>query len=179
MHCQCIGTSIIHLTRSSAARWSYLPVSALNYPSPQKMAKRKVDFENRGFILRRVEGRVYIHWCKDKAVCLLCRDSVALMKDDNVRGHFEMGHHDRYEHLDMNQTLQKLEELKRSLVSKQAMFTKAKSHSEAAVTARFIVAAEVAKSGGEFVKKLHDESLRHRVPRKKASIFKWFSFALG
>lgn len=89
---------------------------------------------------------------KSKAVCLLCGDSVALMKDYNVRGHFETRHHDGYKHLDTKQLLQKLGELKRSLVSKQAMFTKAKSQSEAAVNARSIVAAEVAKSGGEFVK---------------------------
>ena len=44
----------------------------------------------------------------------------------------------------MKQKLQKVEELKRSLVSQQ--FTKAKSQSEAAVQASFIVTAEVAKS---------------------------------
>ena len=48
--------------------------------------------------------------------------------------------------------------MKRSLVSQQTMFTKAKSQSEAAVKASFIVVAEIAKSvqsfnEGEFVKK--------------------------
>lgn len=37
---------------------------------------------------------------KGKAVCLLCGDSVAVMKEYNVRGHFETKHHDRYEHLE-------------------------------------------------------------------------------
>ena len=58
----------------------------------------------------------------------------------------------------MKQKLQKVEEVKRSLVSQQTMFTKAKSQSEAAVKASFIVEAEIAKSArpfneGEFVKK--------------------------
>ena len=58
----------------------------------------------------------------------------------------------------MKQKLQKVEEMKRSLVSRQTMFTKAKSQSEAAVKASFIVVAEIAKSArpfneGEFIKK--------------------------
>lgn len=94
---------------------------------------------------------------KGKAVCLLYGDSVSVMKEYNIRRHYETKHHDKYKHLDTTQRLQKVEELKRSLVSQQAMFTKAKSQSEAAVKANFIVAAEVAKSArpfseGEFVK---------------------------
>ena len=51
-----------------------------------------------------------------------------------------------------------MQEMKRSQVSQQTMFMKAKSKSEAAVKASFIAAAEIAKSvrpfnEGEFVKK--------------------------
>lgn len=38
---------------------------------------------------------------KGKAVCPLCGDGVAAMKEYNVRGHYETKHHDRYKHLDM------------------------------------------------------------------------------
>jgi hypothetical protein len=60
--------------------------------------------------------------------------------------------------MDMTQRHQKVEEMKRSLVSQQTMFKKVIAQSEAAVKASFIVAAEIAKSGrpfneGEFVKK--------------------------
>ena len=83
-------------------------------------------------------------------VCLLCGDSVAVMKEYIIKRHYETKHHDKYKHLDTTQRLQKVEELKRSLVSQQAMFTKAKSQSEAAVKASFIVAAEIAKSSRPF-----------------------------
>ena len=88
-----------------------------------------------------------------------------------------MKHHDKYKHLDTTQRLQKVEELKRSLVSQQAMFTKAKSQSEAAVKASFIVAAEIAKSSrpfteGEFVKNCMIKVCDTVCPEKKASIFK-------
>ena len=82
---------------------------------------------------------------------------MAVMKEYNTRRHYAK-HQDKYRDLDMKQKLQKVEEMKRSLVSQQTMFTKAKSQSEAAVKASFIVVAEIAKlaqpfNEGEFVKK--------------------------
>lgn len=61
-----------------------------------------------------------------------------------------------YKDLDMKQRLQKVEELKRSLMSQQAMFRNVRSQREAAVKASFIVATEITKSAqpfteGEFV----------------------------
>ena len=71
----------------------------------------------------------------------------------------------------MKQKLQKVEELKRRLVSQQTVFVKAKSQSEAAVKASFIVVAEIAKKArpfteGEFDKNciICSKSLRNRVP---------------
>ena len=83
---------------------------------------------------------------------------MAITKEDNIRRHYETKHHDKYKDMDMTQRHQKVEEMKRSLVSQQTMFKKAISQSEAAVKASFIVAAEIAKSArpfneGEFVKK--------------------------
>ena len=135
------------------------------------MAKRKVDFENRGFQDRWEAQYMFAH------VCLLCGDSVVVMKEYNIKRHYETKHHDKYKHLDTTQRLQKVEELKRSLVSQQAMFTKAKSQSEAAVKASYIVAAEIAKSSrpfteGEFVKNCMIKVCDAVCPEKKASIFK-------
>ncbi|XP_042286459.1 general transcription factor II-I repeat domain-containing protein 2-like [Thunnus maccoyii] len=83
---------------------------------------------------------------------------MAITREYNIRRHYETKHHDKYKDMDMTQRHQKVEEMKRSLVSQQTMFKKAISQSEAAVKASFIVAAEIAKSArpfneGEFVKK--------------------------
>ena len=51
------------------------------------------------------------------------------------------------------QKLQKVEELKRNLTSQQTFFTKAKSQSEAAVKASFILAEEIAKSARPFTER--------------------------
>lgn len=120
------------------------------------MAKRKVDFENRGFQNRWEAEYLFV----DIAVnlCLVCGANVAVMKEYNIRRHYETKHQDKYKSLDTQQKLQKVEEFKKSLVSQQTMFTKAKSQSEAAVKASFIVAEEIAKSArpfteGEFLKR--------------------------
>ena len=51
---------------------------------------------------------------------------MAVMKEYNIRRHYTK-HQDKYRDLDMKQKLQKVEEMKRSLVSWQKMFTKEKS----------------------------------------------------
>ena len=83
---------------------------------------------------------------------------MAVTKEYNIRRLYETKHQDKYKDLDMKQKLQKVVEMKISLVSRPTVFTKAKSQSEAAVKASFIVVAEIAKSAwpfneGEFVKK--------------------------
>ena len=108
---------------------------------------------------------------------LVCGADVAVMKEYNLRRHYETKHQDKYKHLDMKQKLQKVEELKRRLVSQQTVFVKAKSQSEAAVKASFIVVAEIAKAArpfaeGEFVKYCMMKVCDIGCPDKKASIFK-------
>ena len=73
---------------------------------------------------------------KDRPVCLVCGANVTVIKQYNIRRHYETKHKDKYKDLDMKQKLQKVEE--RSLVSRQTMFTKAKSQSKAAVKASLL-----------------------------------------
>ena len=119
------------------------------------MAKRKM--ENRSVQDRWEADFLFVN-VKDRLVCLVCGANVTVTKEYNIRRHYETKHQDKYKDLDMEQKFQKVEEMKRSLVSRQTMFTKAKSQSEAAVKASFIVVAEIAKSARpfneeEFVKK--------------------------
>ncbi|XP_062422358.1 general transcription factor II-I repeat domain-containing protein 2-like [Pungitius pungitius] len=120
------------------------------------MAKRKVDTENRGFQTR-WESEYMFTEVAGKPVCLLCGESVAVLKEYNLRRHYETKHADKNKNMDMEQRLQKAEELKRGLKSRQALFKKAKSQGQAAVKASFILAEEIAKSArpfteGDFIK---------------------------
>ncbi|XP_070595014.1 general transcription factor II-I repeat domain-containing protein 2-like [Erythrolamprus reginae] len=120
------------------------------------MAKRKVDFENRCF-QKRWEAEYLFADIDGKAMCLVCGAHVAVLKKYNMRRHYETKHEDKYKHMDIQQKLKKVEEFKNSLKIKQLISRKAKSQSEAALKASFIVTEEIAKSGrpfteGEFLK---------------------------
>uniref|UniRef100_A0A8K9WVF7 SPIN-DOC-like zinc-finger domain-containing protein n=1 Tax=Oncorhynchus mykiss TaxID=8022 RepID=A0A8K9WVF7_ONCMY len=93
------------------------------------MAKRKVDTENRGFQTR-WESEYMFTKVAGKPVCLLCGESVAVLKEYNLRRHYETKHADKNKNMDMEQRLQK---------------------------ASFILAEEIAKSArpfteGDFIK---------------------------
>ena len=53
---------------------------------------------------------------KDRPVCLVCGTNVAVTKECNIRRHYETKHYDKYKDLDVKQKLQKVEEMKISLV---------------------------------------------------------------
>ena len=48
---------------------------------------------------------------------------MAVPKEYKIRRHYETKHYEKYKDLDVKQKLQKVQEMKRSLVSQQAMFT--------------------------------------------------------
>ncbi|KAM3844388.1 general transcription factor II-I repeat domain-containing protein 2A-like isoform 1-T2 [Vipera latastei] len=123
---------------------------------PPKMVKQKVDFERRCFQKWWEPEYLFVD-IEDKAVCLVCGATVAVFKEYNLRRHYKTKHQDKYKNLNMEQKAQKVEDLKKSLMSWQHMFKKTKSQSEASVKASFIVAEEIAKSArpfteGEFLK---------------------------
>jgi len=110
------------------------------------MAKRKVDSENRGF-QDRWESEYMFTSISGKPVCLVCGSGVAIIKEYNIRRHYETKHQDKNRRVDKQQ---KVEEFKKTLASQQTLFNKAKSQSETAVKA----------------------SVQSHVSRQKASIFK-------
>ena len=80
---------------------------------PPKMAKRKG--ENRTF-LDRWETDYLFMYVKDKPVCLVCGANVSIIKEYNIRRHYETKHQDKYKDLDMTQRSQEVEEMKKGLV---------------------------------------------------------------
>lgn len=89
---------------------------------------------------------------KDKPVCLVCGASVSVIKEYNIRQHYETKHQDKCKDLNKNQKLQKVEKMKRSLVLQQTVFTKAKSQSEAAVKANFMWSQRSPNQPGRLMK---------------------------
>lgn len=118
--------------------------------------KRKVDAEGRQFN-ERWESKYMFVLNEDKPVCLICYEAVAVMKEYNLRRHFETKHGAKYANLNHQEKQQKVQELKGSLHSQQNISAKMTAKNDAAVKASFVVAEEIALaskcfSEGAFVK---------------------------
>ena len=82
----------------------------------------------------------------EKPVCLLCHKVVLVVKEYNLRRHFDTKHGAKYPKFSLREMQQIVQKLKGGLQSQQKMLTKAMVKNEAAVTASFIVAEEIARA---------------------------------
>jgi len=122
--------------------------------------KRKVDSECRAFNGERMSKYFFTEFSK-KAVCLLCSESVAVLKEYNISRHYATKHAAHGSTLSAAERQTKATELERKLVKQQNVFRKAKLDQKAAIQsihASFAVAYNIAKHSksfcdGEFVKK--------------------------
>lgn len=91
--------------------------------------KRKVTEEGRLFQEKWKES--YFFTCvKGKAVCLICREAVAVLKECNVKRHYETKHASVYDEFLGQFRKDKLGELNKALSGQQGIFTRQQTESE-------------------------------------------------
>lgn len=118
--------------------------------------KRKIEDEGGKFNDKWSEQYFFV-LVKEKPVCLVCNDSVAVMKEHNIRRHYETRHSEKYDSIQGNQRSEKVNELRKKLELQQSTFLKQRVESEASLRASYIVAEKLAKSfkpfsDGELIK---------------------------
>lgn len=118
--------------------------------------KRKITEEKRVFQEKWTEQYFFVS-VKDKPVCLVCTETIAVMKEFNIKRHYDTKHAVRFESLSGSLRTAKLNELKRQLVHQQSVFKKQTSENDSLVKASYIVAEKIARASkpfieGEFVK---------------------------
>ena len=111
--------------------------------------KRKVDADGRQF-QERWESEYLFVLQGEKPVCLLCYEAVSVVKEYNLRRHFDTKHGAKYAKFSLQEKQQIVQELNGGLQSQQNMFTKATAKNDAAVKASFIVAEEIARASKSF-----------------------------
>nr|XP_040025001.1 general transcription factor II-I repeat domain-containing protein 2-like [Gasterosteus aculeatus aculeatus] len=111
--------------------------------------KRKVDADRRLF-QQRWEGEYLFVLQGERPVCLLCYEAVSVVKDYNLRRHFDTKHGAKYAKASLQEKQQIAQELKGKLQSQQSLFVKSTAKNEAAVKASFIVAEEIAHASKSF-----------------------------
>ena len=119
--------------------------------------KRKVDSECRVF-KDEWTWKYFFTAFKDKPLCLICNETIAVYKEYNISRHFISKHKNaNYGAMTEDERKQKAEDLRKKLSGQQSIFKKVNSSQKAATHAGYVVAYNIAKSNkalsdGEFVK---------------------------
>lgn len=138
--------------------------------------KRKVTDECRVFQETWSERYFFIEY-NSKATCVICKETVGVMKEYNVRRHYETKHASKYNEFSGNMRKEKVKELQRKLKFQQNLFRKVNDESQIAVKASFIVSKILVKrmkpfQDGELVKECLEEVANVAFPEKKSIISK-------
>ena len=118
--------------------------------------KRKVDTESRIFQEKWTIGYFFTQ-INEKPVCLLCSESVSVMKEYNVRRHYVTKHSAKYDSFQGKRRKEKVQNMIKNLKQQQSIFTKKSDNADNLLRASYIVSEKIAKhsknySDGEFVK---------------------------
>ncbi|UYV83924.1 EPM2AIP1 [Cordylochernes scorpioides] len=132
--------------------------------------KRKIDSESRKF-KDQWNIQYFVIESSNKALCLICNESIAVLKEYNMKRHYETKHSQNNSKYTGIVRTEKFEALKRGLKSQQSLFTKVKTKQEAATRASFRVALEIAKRGkpftdGEMIKECIIAVVEEMCPEK-------------
>ncbi|XP_071052939.1 general transcription factor II-I repeat domain-containing protein 2-like [Onthophagus taurus] len=137
----------------------------MDKPGPSK--KRKVKDENRQFQEILTEKYFFV-WSHNKVVCLICKNSVAIAKEYNVKRHYET-QHPTFTKFTGELRKQKMLSLKRELIGQQTMFIKPIQDSETATEVSYEIYRMIAKrslpfNDGDFVKECIEIAAKKMCP---------------
>ena len=111
--------------------------------------KRKVDADGRLF-QERWEAEYFFVLQGERPVCLVCCEALSVVKEYNLRRHFDTKHGAKYASASLQEKQHIAKGLKRKLQVQQNVFTKSATKNNAAVKASFIVAQEIALASKSF-----------------------------
>ena len=132
--------------------------------------KRKIDNECRQF---QSEWSLKYFFIKsgEKALCVICNETVAVMKDYNLRRHHESKHQEKYAQLEGKVRAETFSKLQIQLTFQKTLFSTSSNLNESLTKAGYKVAYVLAKSGkpftdGEIVKECLLEIAEELCPEK-------------
>ncbi|CAN7948344.1 unnamed protein product [Ixodes pacificus] len=128
---------------------SHFNTDALLLIAAMDRKKRKVDTECRNFNQEWGVKYLFIQ-SGEKAACLVCNETVAVLKEYNLRRHYETNHEKQYSKFVGAQRAEKYRSLERGLHSQRAVFSQQTQQNELVTLASYDVAHELAKRGKPF-----------------------------
>lgn len=132
--------------------------------------KRKVDLECRNFNEAWTVKYLFTN-INNKAVCLVCQDTIAVFKEYNLNRHFTTKH-SKYASFSLDELQNTAEQLKNKLNKQQNLLTKQTNIEKSITKASYILAHNIAKSckpfaDAEFVKQCMIQVSEICCPEKK------------
>ena len=133
--------------------------------------RRKVDKECRIFKEKWTTSYLFTEM-HGKPLCLVCLQQVSVLKEYNIRRHYETHHSEKYDGLQGQLRRDKINELLAGLRKQQSTFIQSREVSEAAVKASYLIASEIALapkpySDGDFVKRCMMKAAELVCPEKR------------
>ena len=101
--------------------------------------KRKVEDEFRCFQEKWTLQYLFVDF-KSKPVCLICNETVAVMKEYNIKRHYETKHSSTYNSLQGHFRNDKVDQMKQKLHGQQSLFAKGTREAETSVRVSYIIA---------------------------------------
>ena len=132
--------------------------------------KRKVDAEGRRFQEKWKLEYLFTEY-KNMCVCLICTKAVAVVKEYNVKRHYQT-HESEYDKYTGSERRELLKKLEKNLAAQQQTFTRARDVLENSSKASYEVSMLIAKqckpfTEGEFVKECLMKAVDNICPEKK------------
>ncbi|CAI6349474.1 unnamed protein product [Macrosiphum euphorbiae] len=111
--------------------------------------KRKINSECRVFN-EKWSLDYFVIYSGDKIICLICKESIFVLKEYNIRRHYETKHKTTFSKFTEKLRLDKLQSLQNNFSSQQLLFKKQKNINEAATKTSFRISHLLAKRGKAF-----------------------------
>ena len=138
--------------------------------------RRKVSEENRESQERWTNDYFFVHM-NENALCLLCMNNVAVLKEFNLKRHYETMHQRDMINLPADEKTKKIETIKKALKGQQSFFFKFLDSGEKPKRASYAIADKIAReskpfSDGEFIKECIEEVIKIMCPEKSKEFAK-------
>ena len=133
--------------------------------------KRKISDESRVFQEKWSNNYFFIQ-VKEKAICLICQESIAVMKEYNLKRHYGTKHAAKYDMIQGQLRIDKLALLMKNIQGQSSSIKKCHKDSEASVKASYIIAQKIAAKSkpftdGEFIKECMEVASEILCPAQK------------
>lgn len=136
--------------------------------------KKKVDAECRIFNNNWTLSYLFTD-LNGKPLCLVCGITIAVMKEFNLRRHYDSHHKEKFEKFEGQARNEEVKKLMLQLKKQQCCFVKPQQISDGAVKASYVIANEIAIASkpfteGEFVKKCILLAAENICPEKRSDL---------